>query len=123
MKMILWCAICDDLFAKTYTAKVNYNRKGICDQLHDKIVHTAQNLLPQLHGLATLLDESSLHTMDLEATVELSELEDIFERLHVGLGQALRGRSSTKPSAVSDITFLWGKKCLSRLRLLGGAWI
>lgn len=64
---------------------MNYNAEGVQQQLHDKICHLAQTVLPQLHRLVNLLNDmpqqqfEKLHqnnniTKIQEVSVELQEV-------------------------------------------------
>ena len=101
-------------FRNTHIAqyKVNYNRQGVSAQLQDKLGHSARALLPQLHGFATLLNDSKLHSTDFKATADLLELEAMFSRLHGSLGHLTRDRPSVEFTAVSNTIILYTSQVL-----------
>ncbi|KAF8516057.1 hypothetical protein JB92DRAFT_3114451 [Gautieria morchelliformis] len=66
----------------------NYNAEGVQQQLHDKICHLAQTVLPQLHGLVNLLNDMPQQQFEtLRHNDNITEIQEVSTKLQEVLSQ------------------------------------
>ncbi|KAF8532414.1 hypothetical protein JB92DRAFT_3103869 [Gautieria morchelliformis] len=82
------------------------NYEAIRHQIEDKIDHTVRNVLPQLHGMVSLLDDAGLLAETLSSNANLCELQDTCAKLDVRLSRIMGKEKEIHPTLVPAVNLM-----------------
>ncbi|KAF8493527.1 hypothetical protein JB92DRAFT_2818763 [Gautieria morchelliformis] len=82
------------------------NYEAIRHQIEDKIDHTVRNVLPQLHGMVSLLDDAGLLAETLSSNANLCELRDTCAKLEVRLSRIMGKEKEIHPTLVPAVNLM-----------------